>query len=103
MILFAILDGPDGVSFNPPGPVYMGNRDELLSVTCIADCYPGCLYSWTSQTGQVSSSDILYLRSLQRDSAGTYTCTARNTYTGIQWTATKTITVNVRCKFLYLN
>ena len=94
-------DGPDSVSFNTAGPSFVKNKGEELTVRCESTCYPGCSYTWTKQgqTGTVTTIDTLYLSSIQTRHAGNYTCTVRNTYVGITDTKTKTVTLNVRCKF----
>ena len=101
MVIFVLLDGPRAVSFNPAGPIYTKNQNETLSVRCVSDCYPGCSYSWSYPTGAGSSTDTLYIGSLQRNNIGNYTCTARNTYPGIIGAATETIAINVRCMLLH--
>ena len=94
-------DGPDSVSLNPAGPSFVNNKGEQLSVRCISSCYPGCSFTWTKQgqSGTVTTSDTLYLSNIQISHAGSYICTVTNTYNGVATPKTKTVTLNVRCKY----
>ena len=100
LFCFVVLDGPDSISVSPSDTTYIRDEGEPLTITCISDCYPGCSYSWRSQTSLVQSTGTLYFSSIQRSDAGNYTCIATNIYVGTTKTATGTVTVNVRCKLL---
>lgn len=74
-----------------------------LSVTCQAT--PGnpnfTTFYWTKvdNPGFSQKGSILQILNIQRNSSGTYTCTAENSYNNGEWgTHSQPLDVNVQCK-----
>ena len=89
-------DGPgNSITFNPDKTSHPVEENSDLTVTCAADCKPECDFVWKRGSTDVARGAVLFLEALQRNQAGTYTCTADN---AVNQPTTKQITVDVLCK-----
>lgn len=70
--------------------------DNVLDVTCEADCQPDCFLMWITPTGQVKSNGILRLPKINRTQAGTYLCNASNDVGNM---VSDGVTINVLCMY----
>jgi hypothetical protein len=100
--IFLVSVGPDAstTSLTPSTTSYTRNEESSLdTIRCSGDCYPTCNYKWT-KTGNIRFTPVnngnLSLGSLQRDEAGTYTCTVSNPTSKQE--QTKTVSIYVICK-----
>ncbi|XP_060606174.1 hemicentin-1-like [Ruditapes philippinarum] len=94
-----VIFGPDAstTSLTPSTTSYTRNEESSLdTIRCSGDCYPTCNYKWT-KTGNIRFTPVnngnLSLGSLQRDEAGTYTCTVSNPTSKQEQTKTVSIYV----------
>ncbi|XP_060553987.1 hemicentin-1-like [Ruditapes philippinarum] len=86
---------------SPSTQNYTKNEGQSLNdITCSADCYPDCTYTWRKtrhgQTTTVSSISVLSVGELHRENAALYTCIAKNPEKISSSTTTKQTLVNVR-------
>ncbi|XP_041372787.1 carcinoembryonic antigen-related cell adhesion molecule 5-like [Gigantopelta aegis] len=72
--------GPDTVTFSSTPPDHI-NEGERLRVKCIAECKPGCSYSWTLGNQQTGTDPVTLISSIKREQSGNYTCTVTNNAT----------------------
>ncbi|XP_060599472.1 hemicentin-1-like, partial [Ruditapes philippinarum] len=96
-------DGPyqSSTKLSPSPQNYTKNEGQSLNdITCSANCYPDCTYTWNKtrqgQTTTASSTSVLSVGELQREDAGLYTCIAQNPEKISSPTTTIQTLVNVR-------
>ncbi|XP_052062010.1 nephrin-like [Mytilus californianus] len=78
-IVLIINYGPNQVVLSPNETSYTLNEDSHVpDITCTADCQPDCNLMWIRPNGQVDSNNILSLKEIQKNQAGTYQCNASN-------------------------
>ena len=88
-------DWPWSISLSDPGSVDVIENIDPVSITCLADCNPGCGYIWTDANGTVLSTEaLLSIATVTRYQSGEYKCTADNMYGQID----TSFTLNVLCK-----
>lgn len=94
---FLFTDGPNQVILSPNRTSYtFDENSDVPDITCTADCQPYCTLMWIKQTGQVISTEILKLKEIQRNQAGTYQCNASNDFGNMVSTD---VTIIVRCTY----
>ena len=76
-------------------------ESKFVNRRCYSDCNPDCSYTWINNTdnNNISYTDILDLSKPDRYDAGSYTCSAYNSY----GQNNKNFTLVVKCKFLIIN
>ena len=97
---FPSLDAPENLRLSSTR-VDVIEHEALPEIRCHADALPPATYRWVSSSfydkfsGTIADTPLLALnRTMQRDSAGTYTCIATNRHG-----STRTdLTINVLCK-----
>ncbi|VDH93021.1 Hypothetical predicted protein [Mytilus galloprovincialis] len=93
-IVIIINYGPNQVILSPNRTSYTFDENiDVPDITCTADCQPDCTLTWIKQTGQVISTEILSLKEIQRNQAGTYQCNASNDFGNMVSTD---VTISVR-------
>ncbi|XP_041373073.1 pregnancy-specific beta-1-glycoprotein 2-like [Gigantopelta aegis] len=90
--------GPDTVTFSSTPPDHI-NEGDSLRVKCIAECKPGCSYSWTLGNQQIGTDPVQLISSIRREQSGTYMCTVTNN--AIRDSKTKIFSLDVYCECLY--
>ncbi|XP_048242922.1 peroxidasin homolog isoform X2 [Haliotis rufescens] len=60
--------------------VQVKEADVVPQVTCVSTCRPACSYSWKQGSQTVVTGQVLSLGAAIRTMAGSYVCTATNTY-----------------------
>ncbi|XP_048242913.1 hemicentin-2-like isoform X1 [Haliotis rufescens] len=60
--------------------VQVKEADVVPQVTCVSTCRPACSYSWKQGSQTVVTGQVLSLGAANRTMAGSYVCTATNTY-----------------------
>ncbi|KAH3812747.1 hypothetical protein DPMN_141186 [Dreissena polymorpha] len=77
------ISGPLSVSLNPPNLDHVIWERSTFTVQCTAICSPNpCTFSWTKDGVEVSNTSHLFFGSMNKEKAGKYVCTARNTVSG---------------------
>ncbi|KAL3885989.1 hypothetical protein ACJMK2_026017 [Sinanodonta woodiana] len=78
-----------GPSFTHGKPsITMAKEMDTLNVSCLTDCYPLCLVTWSKlnpfsgNNTILSENDPLQLRNVTRQNSGNYTCKVQNILTG---------------------
>ncbi|XP_056682207.1 carcinoembryonic antigen-related cell adhesion molecule 5-like [Monodelphis domestica] len=89
-ILLFLPDGPDIATIVHSADEYPTGANITLS--CVADSNPTAQFTWLHNGQPVSNSATFSIIASLSD-AGTYTCTASNSFTGLTCTATKNITI----------
>lgn len=93
-----IVDGPSEVNIYPSWQTYTVKEAEgsVGPINCSADqCKPSCTFKWNGPTSFNVNTEVLHLKNITRNKAGSYNCTASNK----AWSATSvTINVIVECK-----
>ncbi|XP_056682202.1 hemicentin-1-like [Monodelphis domestica] len=85
-----VLDGPDIATIVHSPDEYPTGANITLS--CVADSNPAAQFTWLHNGQPVSNSATFSIIASLSD-AGTYTCTASNSFTGLTHTATKNIII----------
>ncbi|KAK7106149.1 hypothetical protein V1264_017439 [Littorina saxatilis] len=90
--------GPrDEIELDPPGPTYVVQEGDDVTVTCSADCKPGCKYSWFAGSEQVDSNNgKLVIENYQRSMPRFYSCFADN---GLSTRVMAPLQVEVHCEY----
>ncbi|CAC5360369.1 unnamed protein product [Mytilus coruscus] len=71
--------GPEYVSLLPPDTTYtVKEGNNLLPISCMADCKPVCTYTWYGPNIPVGTSNILSLQNIHKTHRGVFNCTASN-------------------------
>uniref|UniRef100_A0A5F8H5W5 Ig-like domain-containing protein n=1 Tax=Monodelphis domestica TaxID=13616 RepID=A0A5F8H5W5_MONDO len=89
-ILLFLPDGPDIATIVHSANEYPPGANITLS--CVADSNPAAQFTWLHNGQPVSNSATFSIIASLSD-AGTYTCTASNSFTGLTHTATKNIII----------
>uniref|UniRef100_H9H8B6 Ig-like domain-containing protein n=1 Tax=Monodelphis domestica TaxID=13616 RepID=H9H8B6_MONDO len=85
-----VTNGPDNVTIVHSANEYPSGANITLS--CVADSNPAAQFTWLHNGQPVSNSATFSIIASLSD-AGTYTCTASNSFTGLTRTATKNIII----------
>ncbi|WAR05770.1 HMCN1-like protein, partial [Mya arenaria] len=93
-----IRDGPDAVTLNVPSVYSVSEEATVSNIECSADCWPGCVFTWTNVTGSqlISSSNVLVFGRADRYDAGDYSCLAKNSANQLSGEAEKHFTLRVQ-------
>ncbi|KAH3700084.1 hypothetical protein DPMN_075052 [Dreissena polymorpha] len=93
-------DGPDSLNFNVPRQYTVTEGEVVPTVTCSADCWPGCTYTWRNMTygDTLPNTGMLTLGRVNKYAAGEYSCDAYNNGNGLKKSTSIRIIVN--CEFL---
>ncbi|XP_041346676.1 carcinoembryonic antigen-related cell adhesion molecule 1-like [Gigantopelta aegis] len=77
-VVLEVRDGPGStVRVNTPS-VLIPEEGSDVAVSCAADCFLRCDFTWTFNNKTISNLSILSLSGINRTQNGTYTCTAVN-------------------------
>ncbi|XP_041379698.1 carcinoembryonic antigen-related cell adhesion molecule 5-like isoform X2 [Gigantopelta aegis] len=77
-IVLEVRDGPGStVRVNTPSALIPEEGSDV-AVSCAADCFLRCVFTWTFNNKTISNSSILSLPGINRTQNGTYSCTAVN-------------------------
>ncbi|WAR06475.1 CEAM1-like protein [Mya arenaria] len=89
-------DGPDVITLNESNVHTVTEGDAVSSIYCSADCWPGCVYTWTNLTDNQPKvfSAILVFGTVNRYDAGDYMCLARNSAPQFSVVAAKQFTLH---------
>uniref|UniRef100_A0A5F8G1I0 Ig-like domain-containing protein n=1 Tax=Monodelphis domestica TaxID=13616 RepID=A0A5F8G1I0_MONDO len=90
---------PLNVTYGPDIATIVHSADEYppganITLSCVADSNPAAQFTWLHNGQPVSKSATFSIIASLSD-AGTYTCTASNSFTGLTRTATKNIIIYV--------
>ncbi|XP_052804288.1 hemicentin-1-like isoform X2 [Mya arenaria] len=90
--------GPDVITLNESNVHTVTEGDAVSSIYCSADCWPGCVYTWTNLTDNQPKvfSAILVFGTVNRYDAGDYMCLARNSAPQFSVVAAKQFTLRVQ-------
>ncbi|KAL3860892.1 hypothetical protein ACJMK2_006988, partial [Sinanodonta woodiana] len=72
-----ISDGPVSAQISPSELPLKVEENATVTITCSADCYPGCNFTWNGSPNFFQNGAQLS-RIVDRDKGGNYTCTATN-------------------------
>lgn len=75
----------------------MKENESLPDISCNATCKPKCNGTWTIDTGEFVSYDILSFPTINRNQNGSYRCNISNSVSSIISTD---VSVIVTCKYL---
>jgi hypothetical protein len=78
---------------------YVLTEGEKMAIKCIADCNPGCTYTWKNVTsGEVIdyNDDTLYIESVDKYMTVNYQCKAENTDSSYSKSADVIVSVNIK-------
>ncbi|XP_041346725.1 carcinoembryonic antigen-related cell adhesion molecule 5-like [Gigantopelta aegis] len=93
-IVLEVRGGPgSSLHVNTSSSVYVNEMDDV-AVSCAADCFLRCDYTWIFNGKTISNTSILSVSGINRTQTGVYTCTAVNPDTG--QTANTTVDVYVQ-------
>ncbi|XP_041372832.1 carcinoembryonic antigen-related cell adhesion molecule 1-like [Gigantopelta aegis] len=77
-VVLEVRDGPGStVRVNAPSALIPEEGSDV-AVSCAADCFLRCDFTWTFNDKTISNSSILSISGINRTQNGTYTCTALN-------------------------
>ena len=97
---------------DPPSILYLPKQDinETSDFSIVCNATPGnpnkTTFYWTRQNDPVfkRNGSILHIPNIQRNSSGTYSCTAKNSYNNTEMGIdTKNLIVNVLCELIFPN
>ncbi|WAR06635.1 CUBN-like protein [Mya arenaria] len=89
-------NGPDRITLNESNIHTVTEGDAVSNIYCSADCWPGCVYTWSNLTNNQTmvSSAILVFGTVNRYDAGDYMCLAWNTAPQFSGVASKHFTLH---------
>ncbi|XP_052253590.1 carcinoembryonic antigen-related cell adhesion molecule 20-like [Dreissena polymorpha] len=91
-----VIYGPDSLNFNVPRQYTVTEGEVVPTVTCSADCWPGCTYTWRNMTygDTLPNTGMLTLGRVNKYAAGEYSCDAYNNGNGLKKSTSIRIIVN---------
>ncbi|ESO92688.1 hypothetical protein LOTGIDRAFT_175669 [Lottia gigantea] len=99
-LIVQVYYGPDELTFSPDVTSINIIEGGDQTITCLTDCYK-CNYKWTGPEQVLSSSKDLILTQIKRNQDGNYRYEATNIKNTIPKTRSKSLQVNVHCRYKY--
>lgn len=93
---FLFADGPASVSLSPPDTTYtVTEGNDIPAISCMADCKPPCVYTWSGLKVPAGTDNVLKLQNIHKNQKGVFNCAASN-YVGIL--NSTDVNIDVQCK-----